>query len=192
MISLGHYFLYLVWQPRDVSAANFLFNLRCMVISHVQETCFEVQPRIIDVLTLTEVVPGDRWQIFIKTCRTILAVVSAFYRSWFNVMSWSLSADLTTLTKVIFCGWEVQIMSIRVWDSLVTLVGSLTICVMFMLWRMLLSFFVSPWHLASDERLQFKSPIIITSFFSALATTKTISNDDIHSASKNSDPSGGR
>ena len=75
MISLGHYFLYLVWQPRDVSAANFLFNLRCMVISHVQETCFEVQPRIIDVLTLTEVVPGDRWQIFIKTSRTILAVV---------------------------------------------------------------------------------------------------------------------
>ena len=85
MISLGHYFLYLVWQPRGVSAANFLFNLRCMVISQVQETCFEVQPRIIDILTLTEVVPGDRWQIFIKTCRTILVVVSAFYRSWFKL-----------------------------------------------------------------------------------------------------------
>ena len=75
MISLGHYFLYLVSQPRGVSAANFLFNLRCMAISHAQETGFEVQPRIIDILTLTEVVPGDRWQIFIKTCKTILAVV---------------------------------------------------------------------------------------------------------------------
>ena len=91
MISLGHYFLYLVLQPRGVSAANFLFNLKSMVISYVQETCFEVQPRIIDILTLTEVVPGDRWQICIKRCSTILAVVSAFYRSWFKLQRVQLS-----------------------------------------------------------------------------------------------------
>ena len=75
-----------------------------MVISHVQETCFEVQPRITDILTRTEVVSRDRRQIFIETSSTIFAVVFAFYRSWFKLQRVQLSnksrhimsADLTT------------------------------------------------------------------------------------------------
>ena len=93
MISLSYDFLYRVWQPRGVSAANFLFNLMCVVINNARETCSEVQPRIIDILTLTDVVSRDRWQFVIKSSSTVLAVVSAFYRLWFKLQRIQLSDE---------------------------------------------------------------------------------------------------
>ena len=83
-------------------------------------------------------------------------------------------------------------MSMIVWESLVVLVGLSTSCEKFIARKMPFSFFVSLWDLAPDMKLQFRSPIIITSFSSAKAICKTSSNASMKFASKKSEPSGGR
>lgn len=75
---------------KGVSAANFLFDLRCMVISHVQETCFKVQPRIIDILTLTEVAQGT------DDSFCILSFLVGTFR-FFNALFFKCNFDLKIL-----------------------------------------------------------------------------------------------